>query len=131
VALVNYFLGVILALLSLSIQTYKPADYTSFHFLMIIVWILLLVSFLAGLYRMERIVVFLQEETKYIGIKQFLNENVLKGEKLNKVKDEAKKANGGKRESYKCQLVTYEVQKWTFVSALIVYLFFKVANIYS
>ncbi len=46
-----YFLAVIVTLLSLSIQSYKPNDLLTLLFVISIVWILLLASFLSGMYR--------------------------------------------------------------------------------
>ena len=49
-----YFLGVILAALSLSIQTYDSTKEPNDTLLIIISWVLFLFSFLAGFFRQER-----------------------------------------------------------------------------
>ena len=59
-----YFLAVTLTLLSLSIQSYKPNDFVNFTYIIAFVWVLLLVSFLSGMYRQEQINIFLLNEAE-------------------------------------------------------------------
>lgn len=128
-----YFLGVIVALLSLSIQTFKPESYTSFKFLIIFFWALLTVSFLSGMYRMEKIIVFLGAETESLGIKAMLDrfEEGKKGEVPLKLTEKGERMKKKSEESLKSQLVAYKIQKWAFVLALVVFFFFGVVNIYN
>jgi len=53
-----YLLAVTIALLALSIQTFKSEDGVQFIFLMVITWFGLIMSFLAGLYRQEKLNLF-------------------------------------------------------------------------
>jgi len=64
-----FFLGVILATLSLSLQIKTNEEMCSFY-LLILSWSLLLTSLLSGLFRIERINMFLRVETDKLSFLQ-------------------------------------------------------------
>lgn len=143
-----YFLGVILALLSLSIQSYKPSDFQHFSFIIVFVWILLLISFLAGMYRQERINMTLLNEAdqtwmkdELAGIEQAINNatEITKstGEKWtpqeirrerDKFKEMIDKINDSITKLEKKAITAYNIQKWAFVLSLILYSVLKILN---
>jgi hypothetical protein len=143
-----YFLGVILTLLSLSIQSYKPSDFQHFCYIIVFVWILLLISFLAGMYRQERINMTLLNEAEQTwmrdelaGIEQAIN-NVTQitkstGEKWtpqeirrerDKFKEMIDKINDSTTKLERKAINAYNIQKWTFVVSLILYSVLKILN---
>lgn len=143
-----YFIGVILTLLSLSIQSYKSGDFQHFCYIIIFVWILLLISFLAGMYRQERINMTLLNEAEQTwmrdeleGIEQAINNatEIKKstGEKwtpqeIRRERDKFKKMidkiNDSITKLEKKAITAYNVQKWTFVVSLILYSVLKILN---
>ena len=144
-----YFLAVILTLLSLSIQSYKPSDFVNFTYIIAFVWGLLLVSFLAGMYRQERINISLLNEAEGIWLSDELagvelaskNDTVITkstGEKWTaqeiqqeseKFKSLIDKVNENISKSNKSAITAYNIQKWSFVVSLILYSMLKITNI--
>ncbi|MFA4910651.1 MAG: hypothetical protein WC649_06400 [Desulfobacteria bacterium] len=144
-----YFLAVIVTLLSLSIQSYKPSDFPNFPFIISMVWILLLVSFLAGMYRQERINISLLNEAEeswlndeQTGIARALNNNKestkSSGEKWTpqEIKQERErfkqlidKVNENITKSNKNAITAYGIQKWSFIVSLVLYAALKIVNI--
>lgn len=145
-----FFIGVTLVALSLSIETFKAEN--SIHpYLMILTWFLLLTSFLAGIYRQERITTFLAAEAEYKRIKAELDvfeKAHQKGEKLRsetsgmiitptqlpKIIDWLKERSA-EQDKYRKKDITrtsiaYRIQKWTFILAIISYMFFRLINLY-
>ena len=144
-----YFLAVILTLLSLSIQSYKPSDFVNFTCIIALVWVLLLISFLAGMYRQERINISLineaeetwlsdelagiehainnaTESTKSTGEKWTAQEIQQEREKFKRLID---KVNENISKSNKWAITAYNIQKWAFVVSLILYSVLKITNI--
>lgn len=145
-----FFIGVILASFSLSIQTFNPLAYYSSVYLMVLTWVLLLVSFLSGLFRIERINMSLRVEAdnlsfrskKEIFDKGKLGEIILHKTRtdiwqpeeltneistLNSFLDKSKNL----MITYNKQtLRAYQVQKWCFIIAIFSYALFKLTNIY-
>lgn len=117
-----YFLGVIIALLSLSIQTFNPLVTPKFIFLINIVWILLLVSMLSGFRRLEKIQLINHYDTRRIYEMEYEGEvaNSLRIKKYYELSDELNKKS----------VYLYKIEKWSFIAALLVYLVFKLLNIY-
>lgn len=141
-----YFLAVILTLLSLSIGSYKPSDFENWNYIIVLVWILLLISFLAGMYRQERINISLYNEAEQTwlhdelaGIEHAINNATeVIGEqwtpqKIRQERDKFKKLideiNENMSESEKRAFTAYKIQKWGFVLSLILYSILKVINI--
>lgn len=144
-----YFLAVILTLLSLSIQSYNPADFINYRWLIAVVWILLLISFLAGMYRQEKINIHLFNEAEktwmsdeLTGIKQAINNatEIVKStgeqytpQEIRQERDKFKrlinKANEIMSKSGKRAITAYNIQKGSFVVSLILYSILKIINI--
>lgn len=117
----DYFiLAVILALLSLSIQTFNPDTEIVCVYLIYVFWFLLLISLLSGFYRQERNILFLADETDKIYAIQYQN----KTEDSKHVKG----ANESLKKNERKALISYHIQRWTFVLALIIYIIFKIVN---
>ena len=115
-----YFLGVIIALLSFSVQVYNPENNYNFQILVFIVWGFLLISLLSGFYRLERIQMILHYDTDRMYFIQYKNQNseskIIK-EFYKKSKEVSNKA-----------LTAYKIEKWSFIFAIIIYLVFKIIN---
>lgn len=145
-----FFLGVVVTLLSLSIQTFKQED-EGCLFLMIVTWSLLLSSFLSGLYRQVKIVTMLGSEAEFLGYKTQINpiEDALRegetfvsestGEKVGKdkilqrielLKKGATVHDEHRKKSAKRSWIAYVIQKWTFVLSILSFILFKAANFY-
>lgn len=144
-----YFLAVILTLLSLSIQSYKPSDFENFTCIIVLVWVLLLISFLAGMYRQERINISLFNEAEktwssdeLAGIEHAINNDteIIKStgeqwtpQEIRQERDKFKrlidKANENISKSDKRAITAYNIQKWAFVVSLILYSVLKIINI--
>jgi len=85
-----FFLGVILATLSLSLQIKTNEEMCSFY-LLILSWSLLLTSLLSGLFRIERINMFLRVETdklSFLQKKTNIENAKLKGQEIYKTSTE-------------------------------------------
>lgn len=138
-----YFLAVIVTLLSLSIQSYKPSDFESCNYIIVFVWILLLISFLTGMYRQERINISLYNEAERTwmsneleGIERAINnttEIVKSTGEIRQERDKFKRlidiANKNISKSDKQAISAYNIQKWAFVFSLILYSILKIINI--
>ena len=136
-----FFLGVILGLLSLSIQTFKYTKETDSVYLIIITWILLLIGFISGFFRQERINMLMRVETDRLSffsqkdifqkakdgeIQLYLTPEEIwspeeianqlsKFEKINALSDDF-------IDVYKKHSQTaYNIQKWSFFLALIIF----------
>lgn len=143
-----YFLAVILTLLSLSIQSYKPSDFTEYNWLIAIVWSLLLISFLFGMYRQERINLHLFNETEESwvnseleGIEKAINNatEIIKStgeswtaQEIRQERDKFKKmidiANENMSKFGKQAITAYRIQKWSFIISILLYSFLKIVN---
>lgn len=144
-----YFLAVILTLLSLSIQSYKPGDFVSLNYVIAFVWVLLLISFLTGMYRQERINISLFNEAEKTwmsneleGIEKAINNSteIVKStgehwtpQEIRQERDKFKrlidKVNNNISKSDKHAISAYNIQKWTFVVSLILYAILKIISI--
>ena len=136
-----FFLGVIIAALSLSIQSFDSSVEYNNTFLIIISWIFFLVSFLAGFFRQERLNLYYvieavrmsEQKTKYD------IENAIKyEEQKEKFKNRLTEITNIIRiydslsESYeKHTNLAYQIQKWSFFYASFFYILFKISNILS
>lgn len=115
-----FFLAVTVTLLSLSIQTFSPNESKEFLFLIYSAWGLLLISFLFGIYKQEKIILFLGDESDIIYARQYQRKT-----------EESKYIKGGNQaldKTNKYITVAYHIQKWSFVLAIISYIFFKILN---
>ncbi len=144
-----YFLAVILTLLTLSIQNYKPGDFVNYNYLIVVVWLLLLISFLIGMFRQERINIHLRNEaektwvsSELVGIEKSINNSEIirksTGEQwtsqgMHQERDKFKRlmdiANENISKSSKMALSAYGIQKWSFVISLILYAFLRIVNL--
>lgn len=144
-----FFLAVILSVLSLSINSFNINDYENCYFLIVFAWVSLLISFLSGMSRQEKINIALFNEAEELwahdelkGFEKMLNSSIeiLKStgevwtsEELQKEKDKFKKmlrlAAKNISNSDKYALKAYNIQKWTFVLSLILISIFKMINI--
>jgi len=144
-----FFLGVTAAALSLSIQTFSAYETNHHPVFGIISWILLLISFLSGMFRQERILQFLYIETDFLKYKgqagiieraKMANDEIYKNYKelwsvddidkeLEKLKGIVASADTHKKRTLGRVNIAYKIQKWSFVLGLIVYLVFAIINI--
>lgn len=143
-----FFIGVILATLSLSVQIKFPESTHSIY-LQIITWFSLLISFLSGLFRLERINMFLRVEADKLGFTRTRDniENARSAgqpvysssteiwepesltnevSNLNSILDSSK--NFIKKYNNQSQ-IAYQIQKWFFVFAIFSYMMFRITNI--
>ncbi len=106
-----YFLGIIIGLLSLSIQTFDPKILYHSIYLMIITWMLLLVSFSAGF---------------------FYETQSLKFKKADLTKSSNKNLADQYLKTYQNFMVkAHKYQIFSFFLAIVVFALFKITNIYS
>lgn len=143
-----FFLGVILATLSLSFQTPKvdlPLQHKS---LLIASWVLWLISFFSGMYRRERFNLFLFMETQSLEfkpkhellIKAKRGEEVLfkapyemwEPEEIEKeLKRTTERVNwvDKKQDKYNKQMLNaYKIKKWSYILGSITYISFWITN---
>ncbi len=145
----DYFLlGVTLGILALSIQTYKPDYFLSWPFLIVLFWVLFLTSFLMGMYRQEQFNKFIDnEKTKLnlnhyqhslelaekgdisikVGYDQYLSPQEIDTE-LRGIKDDNERVSDTMAKFQKRISAAYQVQKWSFVSGLIIYAILRTMN---
>jgi hypothetical protein len=117
-----YFLGIIVSLLALSIQTFNPDENTNLVFLIIISWVLLIISMLAGFFRFERIQVSNHLETQKAYKVQY--------EGLNPYSEPIKSFHDLINKNGKKALLFYKTEKRCFFAAVLFYFLFKVLSIY-
>ena len=143
-----FFLGVILAALSLSIQSYDSSKELNFTFLIFSSWFLFLCSFLSGFLRQERLNLsyMIEAERMPQHKRKAMFEKAERGEAIlvnsysedwseSEIKKNLEKVNEilNISESYlkkytKHSLLAYQIQKWTFFYASLSYILFKVSN---
>ncbi|RIK67580.1 hypothetical protein DCC62_24710 [candidate division KSB1 bacterium] len=143
-----YFLGVTLALLTLSIQTFNASIATKHVQLMIFTWLALLISFLSGLYRQEMNSLFFKNEAirmQYEPKLESLRKIVEKGEALFdssmkpwSLEDISKEINtlrsivdsaSSRQDKYNTRAnIAYGIHKWFFVLAILSFVLYKVVN---
>jgi len=112
-----YLLGVSLAALSLSVQAFESQPQNSSDFLMIIVWILLLLSVLCGFYRLEKIV-----------LAELIEVDILEEIEVNKRNASSKPVDSKYKvldKIDKKMITTYQIQKWSLLLALVVFVVYK------
>lgn len=143
-----FFLGVTLAVLSISIQGFNPTSKTSYNYLILISWLALIISFLSGMYQQQRLYMFLKVEAdKIYHLPSLSNwERGKTGELIYKPSgetlsvDEIKKAYDNTHslleiaDQYLQKYArhannAYEIQKWSFLIGLILMASFKFLNI--
>jgi len=145
-----FFLGVILASLSLSVQAFdSKTDTGSFH-LLLITWFLLLISFLAGFFRQERISIAYKIEVDELRIKSrkdFFEQANLEPQIVSKpsgsvwtkeeITNELSRLNEFLlvADKYFKEIIShsnkaYQVQKWSYFYAVLFYIFYKVTNVF-
>lgn len=107
-----FFLGVVVGTLALSIQTFDiNVEHNSFY-LIVLTWLFLIISFLAGIFRQEKILQHLRiqaikpKEPKPADLSKVF---------LQKFANEAENA--------------YKLFKWSFFFAIITFALFKVTNV--
>ncbi len=106
-----YFLGIIIGLLSLSIQKFDPTISYQSYYLIIGTWISLLFSFSAGFFRLTQTLRFKQVDLE---------------------KDKNKKLAKKYLKTYYDNIIdTYKIQVPSFFLALYSYALFKITNIYK
>jgi len=143
-----FFLGVCLALVSLSVQTHETTSPNSHIYLLIISWTLLIVSFLSGMYRQEAINTFLRIEADLMPEQEILDrfnqyktldQTIIKPDGQEWTSDEIdevrlkkkiaiERANTLMGKKADRGLWAYRFQKWSFVMAIIFYMLFKIIN---
>lgn len=146
-----FFLGVVLAALSISIQSFNPTETNHFTYLLFASWLLMLFSFLAGFFRQERLNMAYRVEVDRINQASRKNtlENAQKGIYTlqnpdrsfwneDSIKKNLDNANSilSLAESYlkkydNQSIWAYQLQKWFFFFAVLLYIIFKIANYYS
>lgn len=144
-----FFTGVILASLSLSLQI-RIDDKTCSIYLIIFSWCLLLISLLSGMFRIERINMFLRVEADKLSSlqkKSRIENAEFQGQPLFKTSteiwepdeltNEISKLDGvlASAENYikafnVHTLRAYQIQKWCFIFAVFSFALFKVTNIF-
>ena len=115
-----FFLAVTIALLSLSIQTFSPNESKEFLLFVYSTWGLLLISLLLGIHKQEKVILFLGDESDIIYARQYQNKT-----------EESKYIKGGNKALDKTNryiIVSYHIQKWSFVLAIISYISYKILN---
>ena len=144
-----FFLSVILGALALSIQTFDLNSDPRSIYLIIITWTMLLTSFVAGLFRQERLNMYRLVEIKSLEIpseKQTLD--MAKDGKLTLVKNHnqpwsieeihdaftnlleiEKLTDSYKRLHSKQAQKAYLIKKWSFLYAMFTYALYKITNI--
>ncbi|MCP4970062.1 MAG: hypothetical protein GY932_05635 [Arcobacter sp.] len=115
-----YFLGVIIAILSFSIQSFEPDKVYSCKLILFVSWSLLFISLLAGFYRLERIKMMIHYDTNRMYKIQYENyspNSDVVTQYFDKSKNVSDKA-----------LSSYKVEKWSFIIAILGFLTFKIIN---
>jgi len=143
-----FFIGVILASFSLSIQFNSLSNSHSIY-LLVLTWVLLLISLLFGLFRIERINMFLRVEADKLSFskkKEILETSKLQGNVIYKTHSDSWKpeelmnelsnldnlltsAERFLRKYNDHTLRAYQVQKWCFIYAIFSIALFKITNI--
>lgn len=146
-----FYLGVILATLALSIQTFSSTPTFCFRWLLILSWAFWLVSFLAGFFRIERTVNFFTVETLYLQYKKqhdlfskaatgevslFKSPNIPwtadeLSEELGKLDDILDLNDKLKKTRTKQAHIAYQVSKWAFFLGIFSYIIFRAINLYA
>jgi len=144
-----FFLGVILASLSLSLQIKTNEEMCSFY-LLILTWSLLLTSLLSGLFRIERINMFLRVEADKLSFfqkKKNIENARLSGQPIYKTSTEVWQPDEltneisslvsilDSSENFintfnKQSLLAYQVQKWCFIFSVFSFSLFRITNIF-
>jgi len=145
-----FFLAIIIGALSISIQSYTPKPEDHSIYLMVTTWILLAVSFVTGLIRRERILNFMRIESEKITYElkaqnyQQILENlrgmvVVEDNTFQQTVTQGHLGHQNQMIEYardylniltNLTKVLYQVQKQTFVGALLAFGLFKMTNIY-
>ncbi len=146
-----FFLGVVLAALSLSIQSFNLTEPQQCVFLLFASWFLMLCSFLAGFFRQERLNMVNYVEVYRISQSTLKNtlENSQKGvivlqkpdsglwtedeiiENLANANSILDLSKSFLNKYNKQSALAYQLQKWFFFFALLLYIIFKIVNYYS
>ncbi len=144
-----FFIGVILASLSLSVQLKFPEDIYSVY-LLISTWSLLLISFLSGLFRFERINMYFRIEADKLSFhqkkKNIENANLQDqtlyktsttiwrpDELINEISrlDNLLESSENFIKTFNNQsLIAYQVQKWCFIYAIFSFALFRITNLF-
>ena len=146
-----FYLGIVLATLALSIQTYSSTPTYCYRSLLIQSWGLWLASFIAGFFRIERTVSFFSVETSYLQYKQKYDvfskaqagqmqlmkepnspwtEKELK-EELTKMDDLLQFSDRLKKRRVKQARIAYQISKWMYFLGIISYVVFRAVNLYA
>lgn len=125
-----YFLGIIIGLLSLSIQFFNPDLNAHSYYLMVITWAFLLISFINGIFRLLSTISLKGIDLGKTKLKQ---EEEAKDSKLDKTKlDSLMQGFEAKRQ----ELIiinddTFKREYQCFYLAIVFYAIYKVTNIYN
>ena len=148
--LLGLFLGVVLATLALSIQSFSSTPIHIYRPLLILSWGLWLISFVAGFFRIERTISFLSIETGYLQYKvqherftkaQFGEIEFLKApgepwspeelkEELGKIDSLLQFTDTLKKRRIKQSRVAYHISKWCYFSGILSYIVFRGVNLF-
>ena len=143
-----FFLGIILATLSLGIQTNSSNQQVICKSLLILSWVFWLLSFLAGFFRQERILTMFNLETGGLLYrpKKEVFEKAAKGEQVivktndepwepEEIKQELDRLNTVldfsdelRKKRAKHSIIAYSVMKWSYFLGVLTYIIFKAIN---
>lgn len=143
------FLSIIIGTLAFSVQTFEPKPDTKSIYLLIFTWAMLIFSFMAGFFRIERITLFLKVESEKIRYKQkqHIFNNALSGSVQIQLEQGKLMPSADIKENFqkigkilnlsdkfldtynKHILIAYQIQKWSFLFAILCYSLFKVSNL--
>jgi len=139
----DYFLlAVILGTLSLSVQIHQNLNQYNSIYLLYSSWLLAFIAFLSGLLRLERINMFLKVEVDKIGFsnRKLTLELMVDSPTINtndvtkslKNIDEILTLSEKFIKFYlKYASILYQIEKWTYIYSLLIFLIFRLSNIIS
>lgn len=145
-----FYLGVVLATLALSIQTFSTTPIHCYRYLLLVSWGLWLVSFVAGFFRIERTLGFLSIETSYLqykaqqdnfskalsgeiqvfkALKESWSTDELK-EELGKIDSILELSDKLKKARIKHTRIAYQISKWSYFIGIVSYVLFRGINLF-
>jgi hypothetical protein len=116
-----FFLGISMALLSLSVQSYQISTMARYDLLLIVAWLFLLLSILCGFFRFEKTLLSLSSEVEIIEAVEIGNKST-----------ESDFVRGGHKaiDKYnKHAVILYKIQKWYFIISLLLFITYKSIDI--
>ncbi len=115
-----FFLGLCLAFLAITFQTYKKSTDISYDYLILITWVLMLLSIFSGLYRQRRVYVLMEKEADKIKYTDQLELDL-------DLKEFFKTAIGKDQEKL---VISGRIQLWSSGFSFLIYLIYQLTNIY-